>query len=408
MAEQTDIHSVINALAQKGQWGGDYEQRLRGFDTQFRTEFERLVGRNPGADEAAKMYETVFMPNLGAFNDPNSYQYQRFGDQVRSEVSNLFQPQVEQNVSTQLQQQQGEANRLADLFRTQGNEAINGVEQSLLGYQQKLFERLRPNLITSLQAQGLLNTGGLNQALAGQQADLANEAGQQVADLRFQNEQGANEIAFSGAAAPYEFQRGQTLSRLPQAQAFAEGAMNRLFSQQSADQAFRNQLELMNRQQQIQREGRKSLSRIFGESLMTNLGQHVGGNSYSGGSYNYNAGGEGGSGGGSSASGGGSSGAGSMAGKYWSFSSSKHVKKNIAALSEKEEEELYDRLVKMPLYKWHYKTEDDKQARHLGTLTQEAIPEIVAEDGEHLSPIDYFGVLTLALKVQHRRMQKVA
>jgi hypothetical protein len=86
--------------------------------------------------------------------------------------------------------------------------------------------------------------------------------------------------------------------------------------------------------------------------------------------------------------------------------SSRTFKKNIDQLSEAEEDALFERLTNTPLYRWQYKTEPDSQARHLGMVTEEALPEIVTEDGKHLSIIDYFGVVTLALKVINRKLDK--
>jgi hypothetical protein len=83
--------------------------------------------------------------------------------------------------------------------------------------------------------------------------------------------------------------------------------------------------------------------------------------------------------------------------------SARKFKKDISKLTEAEEDALYDRIVAMPLNRWRYKAESDSKTRHLGVMTDEALPEIVTEDGDSLNTVDYFGVLTLALKVQHRR-----
>jgi hypothetical protein len=385
-------------------------EELKRRDTTFKNMFTQLVGRAPDEGELRTMFSQIAPGNAFATSSPDDQN--KFRDIVSQFIGDNYQKQAQDVTNQQLQGQQGEANRLADLFRTQGRQAISDTESGLLDYQNRLFEKLRPNLITSLQTQGLLNTGGLNEAMAGAQGDLALASQDSLMNARLQNEQQANAIAYSGAAAPYQFQMGQITNGVPYMQQQAQQSMSNLYQQRLVDQQYQDNLALMNRQQQIQGDSQKSLARIFGENYAASSGQHFmgggsgggtggGGNSYSfGGTSNT-------SGAGSSAAGGSTQG-GSGKGFISSIFSSRTFKKNIDKLSEKEEEALYDKLIEMPLYKWHYKDEADSAKRHLGTMTQEALPEIVTEDGEHLSPVDYFGVLTLALKVQHRRMTKVA
>lgn len=391
------LHTYTDKAA-AGMWDNADDNRrateLQNRDSLFRNTFEQFVGRAPTDGEMAQMFGQIAPHDALYTGSPE--EQGKFRDITKQFVGDTFQKQAQDYTNHQLEQQQGQANQLADLFRTQGRQAINDTESGLLNYQQKLFEKLRPNLITSLQAQGLLNTGGLNDAMAGAQEDFANNVQGSLMDARLQNEQQANAIAFSGASAPYQFNQSQILNSVPYMQQQAQGSLNNLFQQRLADQQFQNQMGLLNRQAQINRDSHgmwDTFNQAWAQEAGTGWGK---GSNPIGASEGFKNFGQGVGG----MMGGGGGGGGMM--------SSKHYKKNIDKLSVQEEDALYNRLMEMPLYKWHYKTEDDNQARHLGTITQEAIPEIVAQDGEHLSPIDYFGVLTLALKVQHRRMNKAA
>ena len=358
---------------------------LQSYGDQFKSQFSQLVGRAPLDGEISNFYKTVVAPQ-GSFPGGGYAGPQELSDRTQDFIGKNYQREAEAQAESELVAQQGEANKLADLFRTQGKAAIGGYENSLMDFAQKLFERVRPNLMTSLQAQGLLNTGGLNQALAGEQGDIARDAGQQVADLTLQNENAANAISYGGAAAPYEFAKGNILNRIPNLMASGQGALQRGFANRQQEMSYLNQLSLQNNSQRFQSGMQPSFLRTLGQNLAASAGQ-------AGGQWLA-------PGGGSSDSGGGSTMA--MA----AMLSSKHFKKNITQLSEKEEDALYDRMIAMPLSRWHYKTEPDAQSRHLGVITQEAVPEIVMADGEHLSVVDYFGAITLALKVQHRRFSK--
>jgi hypothetical protein len=242
----------------------------------FAAQFQQLVGRAPTDQEAGQLFSQVVTPAIQ--KNGRAFDLNDVADRSRSAIPDLFGTQIEQKATQDLQNQQGEANRLGDLFQQQGQGAINNVQQSLLDYQSRLFERIRPNLITSLQSQGLLNTGGMNEALAGQQADLAAEGSRQIADLGYQNEQAANAIRFGGAAAPYEYQKAQILNRVPQMQAQANNSMNQLFQQRFADQQFQNQMALLNRQGQLQQRQNGGFFQQMGGALAPALGAQLGQN----------------------------------------------------------------------------------------------------------------------------------
>ncbi len=360
---------------------GDIVRRLDTVGSQFNSMFESLVGRAPNTEELGRFYtetggDIVYNSPLGR-SEADSVNVR---NQVGMYVNDTFQKTAQQVAEEQLRGQQTEADSLAELFRGQGRSAISQTENQLLDFQTRLFERLRPQMMTSLQAQGLLNTGALNESLAGAAKDLSDASQTTLMDMNFQNEQQANAIKFGGASAPYEFSKAAIMGRPDNMRQTGMDALNRAFTTYSQNLDFQQKSALM--RQQINA-SKPSFLNTLGQSFATQLGK-------SGGEwFSPNAGGKDGS-----------SGAAAMA-----LLSSRDSKYDITKLTEKQEDELYDKLMAMPLSVWKYKGTD---APHIGVITDEAIPEVVMPDGKHLSAVDYLGVLTLSLKVQDRRMKQQA
>lgn len=262
--------------------GGGYTAKRPQYDTQinaaladFSGQFKNLVGRDPTVEErGAYLGNLVGSSGLDAFRNNrglelNALTSQYIGYQYADEANRIAQEQ--------LVGQQGEANRLADLFQTQGNTAINNTEGALLDYQNRLFERLRPNLITSLQAQGLLNTGALNTSIAGAQGDLAAAGSEEMRNLRLQNEQQANAIRFAGQSAPYEFQQQQILNRPGMLQQQANTGLANAYNTFTNQLNFQNQQALMRLQQQLQPRQSGGFFKNLGSALAPSFGTSLGG-----------------------------------------------------------------------------------------------------------------------------------
>lgn len=252
--------------------------RLGAVGDEFKNLFTNLVGRAPTNDELNQFFKesasqvvTNSANGLGrSEQDPTGVR-----NQVAQYVGDTFQKQAQDYATQQLQDQQGQANSLADLFRTQGNAAISSTEQSLLDYQSKLFDRLRPNLITSLQSQGLLNTGGMNEAIAGVQGDLANNASNYIAGLKLQNEQGANQIAFGGASAPYYYKQNLIASQPGQLQAAAQNALGANNQTFMSNLDYQHQLGMIQARMKAQQELQPSFLRTMGQSFADNFGNQA-------------------------------------------------------------------------------------------------------------------------------------
>lgn len=260
-------------LQNKGMSGEAIANEINNRQSLYKGLFESLVGRAPNETELRQIYGAVAPRDaLASGNADQNTQLRNVASQY---IGDTFQGAAKDYAHDQLVAQQGEANRLADMFRTQGRQAINDTEASLMDYQQRLFERLRPNLITSLQSQGLLNTGGLNQAVAGAQGDLATAAQGQLMDQRLQNEQQANAIAFGGASAPYEYQKNQIMNQLPYMQAQGQSALNQNFQTYMANLDYNNRMSLL---RQSQGGGKGGFFQQMGNSLAPALGSQLGQN----------------------------------------------------------------------------------------------------------------------------------
>lgn len=236
---------------------------------QFNSLFTQLVGRAPDNNEIDVFNKNILAQNyqVGAHESGTIADLR---DPTTQFINDNFQKQAEEQVNNQLVQQQAEASRLAGFAREQGRTAISSVEQDLMNYQQKLFEKLRPNLITSLQTQGLLNTGGLNESIAGAQKDLADEGSNYLRDQRLQNELAANQIEYGGQAAPYMFQQQQALNQVPWMQQQGMGALDRNFTNRQNELQFGRQLALVQAQADAQKGSQPNFLKQFGGQLLGN------------------------------------------------------------------------------------------------------------------------------------------
>ncbi len=259
---------------------------------QFKSQFQNLVGRDPTPEEINTFFKQSGN-SLTANEGGNFYKDSaNVSNQIQQYVGQNYRQAAQDEATKKLQSQQGQANSLADLFRQQGTSAldayhnqstqgISDTEKSLLDYQSKLFDRLRPNLLTSLKAQGLLDTGGMNEAVAGVQGDLANNASnyiaqlvqqqsQQEAQMRLQNEQGANQIAFGGQAAPYQYQQGNITGNPSYMDQMTGNATNFNNSTFMDNLNFQHQLQMAAYQQNLTMASQPGMMRTFTQGFASN------------------------------------------------------------------------------------------------------------------------------------------
>lgn len=269
----TYTERAATALEQAGADPNRIVNELKYRQSLFSDLFRNLVGRDPSDTEAGQMFDSV-APGQGLATH-DAYTQSQLRDITGQFINDRFQRQAEEQARLELEGQKVEATRLSDLFRQQGNTTATTLEGQLQDFVQRTFEKVRPNLITSLQAQGLLNTGGLNQALSGSLQDLSSEAQDQVNQYRLGVEDQANQIKFGGEAAPYQFQQAQAMNRLPYLQSMGQSAIDRMFQQRLTDQNFQNQLALQTNAARLQRSMQPSFLRTMGQNFAASFGSNA-------------------------------------------------------------------------------------------------------------------------------------
>lgn len=95
--------------------------------------------------------------------------------------------------------------------------------------------------------------------------------------------------------------------------------------------------------------------------------------------------------------------AGTGIGTFAALSSAK-FKEDIRDLSEKEEADFLDSLLRVGLKRYRYKGD---QMERVGYITEEAPKTVVTLDGEHLDIVSYFGYLTGAVREMARRIKEL-
>jgi hypothetical protein len=280
-AYQTLLQQVQGLHSDSGYARQMIGTRLNTATDQFKSSFSNLVGRDPTQDEINQFLSQsagslITSSNGGTGRSENDQQ--SILNQINQFVGQNFHKAAQDYATQQLQDQQGQWQGLADTARSQGNDAINNVQSSLLDYQSKLFDRLRPNLLTSLKAQGLLDTGGLNEAEAGVQGDLANNASQYIAGLKYQNETNANNISLGGKAAPIQFAQSNATGQPDYLTGVSNGAMGFNNGTYMDNLNYQHQLGLIGAQTSAQASLQPSFMRTLGQSFASNFGSTVGSN----------------------------------------------------------------------------------------------------------------------------------
>lgn len=244
---------------------------------QFKSLWTNMVGRAPTEDElneflsnsAGNIVTNAAQGSGRVAQDPTNVR-----NQIAQYVGDTGQQAAQAYGEQQLADQQGKANELADLFRTQGRQAISSTEDQLLDYQNRLFERLRPNLMTSLQAQGLLNTGALNETFAGKAKDLSDQAQQFLIQANLDNENQANAIAYGGASAPYLFKQGNITNQPNFLLQAGQDALNKNTATFMSNLDYQHQLGLIDAQRRAQEAMQPSFLHTFGQSAAQSLGSN--------------------------------------------------------------------------------------------------------------------------------------
>lgn len=186
-------------------------QQVTGYVDTFKNQFRNYVGRDPKPEEYNQFFK--FLGQQGPWAQEVTAFSGKIGPETTGLIKDYYTREAQNEAQKQLETQTQAAiapNSAFDVWQNSYRNTLSDVEKSLSDYQTKLFEKLRPNLITSLQAQGLLNSGALNEAFAGAGKDLASEAANQIANARGAVEQDIANQRYQLASAPTSYQLSNT------------------------------------------------------------------------------------------------------------------------------------------------------------------------------------------------------
>ncbi len=158
-----------NALQNEGNTQG-WINNIKGYGDTFRQIFNNYVGRDPNEGEFSQFFSSVVMPKY-----PHSLDTTNLRQETTGLIDQFYRRTAEDEAVNRAKTEANSAVAPGSAYDTWANsyrQSISDTEKSLMDYQSRLFEKLRPQLLTSLQSQGLLNTGALNEAFAGAAKDL--------------------------------------------------------------------------------------------------------------------------------------------------------------------------------------------------------------------------------------------
>ena len=187
------------------QAASNWVANFKSYASTFGNQFKNFVGRDPTPEEYNTFFSEVIIPMQPWFQTPEKLQVSQLASDVLAKnFSTLAQEEAQKKAEGQAQSLVAPGSPF-DIWQQAYLSSISDTEKSLQDYQTKLFEKLRPSLLTSLQAQGLLNTGALETTFAGAAKDLSEASQNYLANLK---SQAATDIAgqkYAIQSAPGQF-----------------------------------------------------------------------------------------------------------------------------------------------------------------------------------------------------------
>lgn len=253
-----------------------YDQ-LSGYADNFAQQFKNYVGRDPNSQEYGQFFKTI------AQDAPWARNAQDYSQTVKPEITGLLKDyftrtaQDEAQKTSQTQAVDAIAPGSAfDTWQNSYRNSLTDVESSLQDYQSRLFEKLRPQLLTSLKAQGLLDTGALNTAFAGAAKDLTDANTNYMTGARSAVDQDIANRKYELQSAPSNFAMSNTFNTVPNLTQAGTGALNQAFQAYMQDANFRNQRSLLDQQRQSQPSPLSQYAGLIVGGLGAGFGQGVG------------------------------------------------------------------------------------------------------------------------------------
>jgi hypothetical protein len=216
-----------------------YASDISGYVDKFTQQYSNATGGTPPSQDQINTFLQNAVVPLQIQNIKNA------GPETvqasNASVDNAIQGLLKDTFSTDIQnantqQLQNTANKAVapgsafDTWQQAYQGSIGDVTKTLQNYQQQLFQKLQPNLITSLQSKGLLDSGALNQAFAGAATDLGNAAQGYVAGIQGQADQDIANQRFNIQNAPNASAIANWSAQIPNLTQAGQGALNNAFN----------------------------------------------------------------------------------------------------------------------------------------------------------------------------------
>ncbi len=246
------LQDMLKSYSTAGKGPAQGAKEIQAYATTFQQMFNSAVGRDPTAQEYDQFFGNV-VQNDQPWSKPLDQ------TQLRQETSGLlsqfYQGEAQKTAEQKLKDASAAAVAPGSAFDTwqqayQGS--LNDVEKSLTDFQTRLFEKIRPNLITSLKSQGLLDSGALNQAFSGAAGDLASATSNYMANARMG---AATDIAnqkYGLMSAPTTYQLNTASSNPANLSATGQSALQNVYGNMVntnlANMNYNNQRSLLEQQ----------------------------------------------------------------------------------------------------------------------------------------------------------------
>lgn len=226
-----------------------YDQ-VSGYAETFRQQFKNYVGRDPNSEEFGVFFKDL--NTAGPWAKEGGQFAGQQGERTKGLIKDYFTSTAQQEAERKAQDQTNQAlapNSAFDTWQNQYRNTVSETEKALTDYQARLFEKLRPQLLTSLHSQGLLNTGALNEAFAGAAKDLTEQNSNFIAAARGGAEQDIANKRYQIASSPGDFALQNTFNQVPNLMQAGQTGLQNVFNAYLQDQSFQNQMRMLEKQQ---------------------------------------------------------------------------------------------------------------------------------------------------------------
>lgn len=224
-------------------------QQVSGYADTFRQQFKNYVGRDPNSQEFNQFFKSL------ATDSPWAQEAGGFAVKQREATKGLIKDYFTSTAADEAERRAREQTTTAlapgsafDQWANSYRGSLSETEKSLQDYQSRLFEKLRPQLLTSLKSQGLLDSGALNTAFAGAAKDLGQASTDFLTSAKMGVEQDIGNRKYAIQSAPGDFALQNTFNTVPNLQGAGQAALNNVFSSYMQDQQFKHQMQMMERQ----------------------------------------------------------------------------------------------------------------------------------------------------------------